>query len=295
MHSTPESALLSYRTQDMPGAISDAVYSPSGEMLACSLDTGDLVFHQAVTNKRFCPIKTENEKGFLVDFLSPTLLVHTTGKNLQVLDLKKEEYSCLFSAHKSRICSISTSSMFRNTISVGENEMYLWDVRERSAHARLPVQGRPIVRYSPDGRVFVVLFEGMKEMRLFDVRSYFAGPYRTKKLEAEKYTDMQFSPDGFGMALFQESGIGIADGFSGDITMQLASDFSQAGCFTQDSRSFVFTTGPHEVSMATLPEPKGVPIFSVDSALPITGLRYNLCFEQVAVLHGQLTFLQNSN
>ncbi|KAI5191773.1 COMPASS component SWD2 [Nematocida minor] len=293
--SISESALISYAAAPMSGSVVDASYAKSGELLACALDSGDLVFHNAVKNKQFAPLKTSAKEPFLVEFLDSELLVHTSGANLEVVNLKKEEYVSLFSAHTSPVYSVSTSSMFRNTISAASNEAYMWDIREKNPHAKIPVQGKPIVKYSPDGKIFMILFEERNEMALYDVRSYTAGPYKTKKIAASGYSDMHFSPDGFGMVLFQEDGFSIADGFSGDVTLYLPSEFSMGGCFTQDSRSFIYTTGPSEISMATIPETKSVPIFSVNDGSLITSLRYNPCFEQIAVIHKQLTFLQNSN
>lgn len=295
MHSISESALESYRTKPMPGSISDASYSSTGEMLACSLDSGKLVLIQAVHSTQFAPLNTPSNESFLVKFIGTDLLMHTAGPELHMLDLKKEEYSGLFSFHTSKICSISTSSIFRNTLSVAHDEAYLWDIREKNPHAKLPMRGRAIAKYSPDGKIFMVLFEEKNEMSLFDARSYLAGPYKTKKISACGYSNMHFSPDSFGMVLFQKDGFSIADGFSGDITMHLASDFAAAGCFTQDSRSFIYTTAPSEISMGHIPETKSVPIFSVDKSTPITALHYNPCYEQVAVVHKDLTFLQNSN
>lgn len=294
MHDTSESFLLSYNTSEINGRIIDGAYSSNGELFACSVDNGDLLFHDAIRNKAFAPVKTSNTGPFLVEFIDAELLVHTKGKELEVLNLHKQQYICEFSAHTSEICSVSTSSMFRNTISVGNCEAYMWDIREKNPHARLPVQGTPFIKYSPDGRIFMVLFEERKEMSLFDVRSYMAGPYMTKKVDVEGYSAMHFSPDSFGIVLFQNDGFSIADGFSGDVTMQLTSEVPTSGCFTQDSASFIFTTSPYEISMATLPDPKAEAIFSVNEEFPITGLRYNSCFEQVAIIHKHLTFLQKA-
>ncbi|EIJ88686.1 COMPASS component SWD2 [Nematocida parisii] len=294
MHSAAGPELNAYLTERMDGIIQDSSYSPNGEIIACALDSGYLVFHDAVKNKRHSPVPTMNQGSFLVDFISSSLLVHTTESDLSVLNLEKQEYISLFSGHSSRIYSISTSFMFKNTISVAENEAYIWDIREKNPHAKIPVQGRPLIKYSPDGRIFMALFEEMKEMRLFDVRSYMAGPYKTKNIEIEGCTDVCFSPDGFGFALIREDGFSIADGLSGDITMHLPSENSTAGCFTQDSRSFIYTTGSKEISMATIPETNSAPISFDGGECSISALHYNPCFEQVAVIHGQLSFLQNS-
>ncbi|KAI5135132.1 COMPASS component SWD2 [Nematocida ausubeli] len=294
MHSAKGPELISYLTEEMEGTIQDSAYSPNGEILACALDSGHLVFHDAVRNKRYSSVETPNEKSFLVDFIDHNTLVHTVEKDMRVLNLERGECTALFAAHTSQVYSISTSLMFRNTISVAHNEAYIWDAREKNPHAKIPVQGRPLIKYSPDGRVFMALFEERKEMCLFDVRSYMGGPYKAKRIEIEGYSDVHFSPDGFGFALVQKDGFRIADGLSGDITMHLPSENSTAGCFSQDSRSFIYATGPNEISMATIPETKGAPIFTHSSDCPITALHYNPCFEQVAVIHGQLTFLQNS-
>lgn len=295
MNSCTDSSLESYKTKPVEGTIEDVSYAQNGELIACALDTGSLVLLDPVQNIQFTPLHTPSSESFLVEFIDSSFLVHSSGNDLHLLDLRKEEYSCLFSYHKSKVRSISTSSMFRNVLSVAHDEAYIWDNREKNPHARIPVRGKAIAKYSPDGKIFMVLFEEKKEMSLFDVRSYVAGPYKTKSISATGYTDMHFSPDSFGMVLFQEDGFSIADGFSGDITMHIPSSHPGAGCFTQDSRSFIYTTGPGEISMSLIPETKSLPIFSVDDNSYIRSIHYNPSYEQVAVIHGGLTFLQNSN
>lgn len=285
--------LDSYETDRIKGSISDASYSPNGEILSCSLDSGELVFVQALLNKTHLPVETPSDKPFLVEFSSSELLIHTAEKDLHLLDLVKQSYTGLFSCHASKVYSVSTSSVFGTTLSVAQDEAYIWDRREKNPHARVPVRGNAVAKYSPDGKIFMVLFEEKGEMSLFDARSYMAGPYKTNKISATGYSEMIFSPDSFGMVLLQEDGFSIADGFSGDITMHIPSEFPAAGCFTQDSRSFIYTSGPKEISISMIPETRSDPIFE-DEKSRITGLYPNPCYDQIFVVSRTPTFLQNT-
>lgn len=283
----------------VPGKdISFCAYSPNGETLICS-DGSTISVHQVMEGCYSEAVQIEGaSSGCVLAMKSADTLVHSTPtkstESLRHLDLYAGKYTRVYTGHSSPVYSISACALTGNTISCAENEVKMWDHRQKTPAALIPSRGHTLAKYTPgDGVVFTVLFEEKKEMKLFDSRLYSKGPYATKTLSIPgPWNGLLFSWDGCRAVVSTENALCIANGITGESMGSVETQETGAACFSADDEYFIYADRKNTISFCAQQSLKKV--FSVDAPASVCSLVFNPVYAQMVVLSSYTALWQCS-
>jgi len=235
-------------------------FSPTGELLACSLENGTLSIINVVEGAKYGPVTMLGAgRESRVAFLGPAAVLHTVGNPQEIapetciaaLDLEKGKYTRTFSGHATPVQKISTSLLAESFVSSAQSGPVLtWDMRQRAPARSIPSGEFAAIEQSPDGRMLVVVFEQKGEIRLFDTRACSTGPYSTKKLSVHKLKKVQTDFEGQHLLAVCKGELLLVNPFSGEVLARAATEKEARATFSGDGRYVLHTSGDSEVSVA---------------------------------------------
>ena len=266
-------------------AINSIDFSPDGNFLAGSTGEDTIIvldLKQSRPGKSINPVKKYGAN--LIKMLINHTAVHSstrTDNDLRLLDLAYHNYVRYFKGHTGLVCSLDVTSTARTIISAAgaEKKVFLWDIDQLKPTACLKLATgipalrqwtnaefgndfpnmkprniafpQPVVAFDPTNTVFAVAArESPEYVRLFDLRNYSKGPFKTwtynlmdkiyeqfptnGSLDARMcaitglgadFTDIKFSPDGK-LLLLNTSGpyFYIMDSFTGKLKRTILRD-----------------------------------------------------------------------
>lgn len=197
-------------------------YSENGEVLACATAKGALAVHLVKEGKYFPPVPMlGGSEQTVLAFQGSESILHSTAAStgtLACLSLAASKYTRTMQGHGNQAYSISTVPGVPTVLTAAEGDpVLMWDIRCRTPVAKIPSRKRPLAKYTPDGKVFAIIFGERKELRLYDTRAYSKGPYATRQMQGAEgaYLDLVFSPDGHRALIPQQDALAHIDAFTG--------------------------------------------------------------------------------
>lgn len=122
--------------------------------------------------------------------------------DIRLLSLEAVEYVRYFPGHTRKVISLSVSPNGNSFLTGSMDQtLRLWDPRSSRCVGVMRSTCHPIATYDPEGVIFAVGVDS-EAIKLYDVREYEKGPFKTLKLQRERdceWTDLKFSADGKSM------------------------------------------------------------------------------------------------
>lgn len=273
----------------LPGrAPSSCAYSPNGETFVCCAE-GALSIHRVTEGVRSDLVPMENAcNNCAIAMHGADKLLHSTSLNgeecLRHLDLFSGKYTRLYTGHSSPVHCLSVCSLSGCSISCADNEIRMWDHRQKSPVGIIPAKGHALAQYTPtDGTVFSVLFSEKREMKLFDSRQYSTGPYATNVLSIEKpWLSFSFSWDGFKAAISTENEVHIINGITGQSISSLKTESTSPVCFSAGDEYVIYL--PEDKCISFSAQSLKKQSFSLNASESVHSLAFNPVYAQMAVL-----------
>ncbi|KAI5180941.1 COMPASS component SWD2 [Nematocida sp. AWRm80] len=279
-------------------SITQCEYSPSGILLGCTI--GDTLSIQSPVEglslgitqlEQFNPTCT-------ISFMNDTSLLHTTTNgSIRVLDMHSGKYTRVFNTNSTNSTDIKSISCNQNTntcISVEESTTYIWDIRHKDPIGKIPGQKTVIAKYSPDTKIFCLFFEEINEMKLFDSRAYTTGPYTTKRIKTNGYSNALFSRNSLKMALVHPDTITVINGLTGKILGTIPKDpinTNTSLAFSNDSK-YILTPETTQIDLYDTSTFKKVHSIPNPHTAPIKQILFNPNYHQFVILSDTLSLYQ---
>jgi COMPASS component SWD2 len=96
--------------------------------------------------------------------------------------ISKNVYLQYFRGHETKVTSLQMSPINDTFLSAAFNEsVRLWDLRTPTCQGLLPLQGHPLIAFSPEGSVFAIAFNELSIILLYDLRNFTKVSQRVKR------------------------------------------------------------------------------------------------------------------
>ncbi|UZJ55282.1 hypothetical protein CBS101457_004602 [Exobasidium rhododendri] len=136
-------------------------------------------------------------------------------------NIEHNTYTTYFKGHESKVTSLKMSPVNDTILSAAVDEsVRLWDLRTPTCQGLFPLQGHPLIAFSPEGTVFAIALNELSVILLYDLRNFTNIPFMQIQLNDTAYHSTKSFPPRIPVITsltFSPGGVCLLVGTAGDV------------------------------------------------------------------------------